>query len=172
VVVDDAGTERQTVALSGAGLTGQPDLLVVSFRQTGEPSPGRLGMPVPVELVVRNEADVLAGVFKVSVEYSSGSLSPGQAFTVPFIADESEDVDPGDGLYAFTTHDLEPGEEITFTGVVLIPNEEQGRTVTVTAIADSCSGEEFTEATCRVAEFNEDNNRSESIDIDVPNFVD
>jgi hypothetical protein len=80
-------------------------------------------------------------------------------------------VDPGDGIYPFTTHDLAPGDEITFTGVVLIPNGEQGRMVTVTAIADSCSGEEFTEAECRVAEFNEDNNRSEPIDVDVPNFI-
>jgi hypothetical protein len=171
VVVDDAGEGTQIVELTGTGVTDLPNLIVVDFLQIGDPVQGDGIIDVPVQLVVANDGDAIAGSFKVSSEYTGGITSPTGAppAVVEFRADPSDDV-AAEGFYPFTSHDLEPGAEVTFTGVLRFSDKEEGSTVTVTAIVDSCSGDEFSSPGCRVAESLEDDNGSDPLPITLPSF--
>jgi hypothetical protein len=170
LVTDNAGEGRQIVTLTGIGITDQADLTVVDFRT--EPAIDRgSAVEVPVVLTVRNDGDVPAGIFKISVTYTGGNPSPSSSL-VPFVADDTEDVDPGNGFYPFTRHDLEPNALVTFTGVLRFSNDEEGFTVIATALADSCLGDEdFPEPPCRVDELDELNNTFDTT-IEIPDFVD
>ncbi len=87
---------------------------------------------------------------------------------VPFTADSTNDVDPGNGYYPFTRQPLPAGGEVTFTGTVFFNSSEAGATVAARAIADSCSGEEFTPEYCRANESNEGNNESGAVAVPLP----
>lgn len=165
VVHDDASQGQQIVGLTGIGVTDTPNLVVVDLHQSGDTTHGDGTIDVPVELVLRNDGDVSAGIFKVSAAYSGGNISATSASFVGFFAESSEDVDPHDGPYPFTSHDLAPDAVVTFRGVLRFSDKEEGSTVSVSAIADSCQGEEFPSPDCRVAEFDEDDNESSSIPI-------
>jgi hypothetical protein len=66
---------------------------------------------------------------------------------------------------------LPAGREVTFVGTVNFSAEERGATVSLTATADSCSGDELMPEYCRVAESNERNNESRLISMTLPPFI-
>jgi len=55
-----------------------------------------------------------------------------------------------------------------FGGKVTFHPSMQGATVSLTAIADSCAGEEFMPSYCRVQESNETNNVSAPLSLSLP----
>jgi hypothetical protein len=167
VLLDNAGEGRQTIPLTGTGVTDLPDLIVSTFRTTGEAFDGGDGeVHVPVEVVVRNDADVEARVFKVAVEFTGAEGSS----VVRFLADRSDDVDPNGESYPFTTRELGPDREVVFTGRLRFIDDGVAETVTAVAIADSCLGDEGLPPECRVAEVTEENNRSSPVSIEVPTY--
>ncbi|MFN8456723.1 MAG: hypothetical protein U0401_18990 [Anaerolineae bacterium] len=91
-----------------------------------------------------------------------------QHFVVAFTAQASADVDPADGFYPFTRQPLPPGAAVTFNGQVTFNPKERGVTVSLSAVADSCSGEELTATFCRVNESNEGNNTSAPLLLPLP----
>lgn len=169
MITDNASDSPQQVTLAGAGVVYQPDLVVTGIEATGAPFTIRgRGIALPLRVVVRNQGLAAAVVFKVAVEYTSGNISPGSSFVIPFIADSTNDVDPGNQYYPFTRNPLAAASEVTFSGTVLFNAAEAGAAVSVRAIADSCSGEEFTPDYCRVNESDEGNNMSGSIQASLP----
>ena len=112
---------------------------------------------IPVLLVVTNRGDTAADAFEIAAEYTlNGFTSSVQ------LGDESYDV--------FTSGPLAPGESFRYAGEVLVfaQSELYGRTMSLSVVADSCSGVERFAATCRVAESDEGNNRSPIIDVTLP----
>jgi hypothetical protein len=116
---------------------------------------------VPIRVVVMNRGGVAAGTFKVSTEYIR--LEGGGLFTVRFTV-----LGPDSTWYPFTKAPLAAGSEVTFAGTVTFPSALQGQTVSLRAVADSCSGDELMPDYCRVEESNEDNNLSREISVRLP----
>lgn len=114
---------------------------------------------VPISVVVSNQGDQAADIFKVSTEYTSSSGT----YTVAFRASGENNI-----WYPYTDEPLDPGEEITFDGEVLFSDSLSDETVNLKAIADSCSGDEFKPAYCRVEESNEENNESPEVEVYLP----
>jgi hypothetical protein len=137
--------------VNAAGLRGEP-----AFQQSGQSAK----IHVPFQVLVRNQGHAMAGPFKVAVEYTAMDQPP---LIVPFSV-------PGaaSSFYPSTSKNLLPGELAIFDGELIFFDDHQGQTVSVRAIADSCSGEEFAPAYCAVAEFFELNNRSPFVPIDLP----
>lgn len=147
---------------SGTSLTGEdkPDLVVTAFTQRGPAVVNRQNRAViPVHVVVRNQGDADAKVFKVSTSYKGQRDMHVVAFTVP---------GQGHPWYPYTWDALEAGAELVLEGVVTFDPALHDTTVLLFAIADSCSGEESMPDYCRVEESNEDNNQSAPITVDVP----
>ena len=135
----------------------EPDLVITEFETRGSPQPQEDGTIVlPVRVVVRNRGNAAAGIFKVSVDYS-GSRG---TFVLPFSSQ-------GSIWYPFTNASLPAGGEVTFLGELtfVFANNE---TVAITALADSCSSDEFMPDYCRVRESNETNNESISVTVSLP----
>jgi hypothetical protein len=117
---------------------------------------------VPVRVTVSNQGGKPADPFKISVNGKGSDGEYVRAFTVQ----GQEDL-----WYPHTTEPLEPGNEIVFDGVVLFPPALNGQEVTLTAIADSCSGEEFVPPECHIAESDEGNNTSEPLTVTLPIII-
>jgi|GEM_PF-1802998 len=132
-----------------------PDLVVASFQVTGpaEIYAGASLIAVPVLVVVQNQGEAVANIFKLSARYSG----PYGSLTVPFSV--------AGAPYPFVTTTLVPGQQVTITGPVLLSQQLQGQTVILSILADSCSGDEMMPAYCRVMEGNEGNNESISIPV-------
>jgi hypothetical protein len=171
VIFDNAEGSPHAVPLSGFGAVDLPDLVVRDIQLNGVPVVGAKGeVLVPVLMVVANEGDVPAVPFKVAVEYTSAFVRLGGPFLVFFQPEETESVVGGDG-FAFTTEELSwiPGEnELLITGMAVFSESRQGDEVEIFAVADSCAGEEFVPDECRVAEFDEENNRSPGVRVTLP----
>ncbi len=115
---------------------------------------------VPVRVSVRNSGTEIAGRFKMSVEFNHLSFG-GTRVTAFGAASSSDGSFTRDGFYVWTSRALFPGRSLTFNGSVLIPSSVPRRSqITLRVVADSCSGEEFMPALCRVPELREDNNRT------------
>jgi hypothetical protein len=114
---------------------------------------------VPIRLVVRNQGNAEAAIFKVSTDYTGPDGTFAVAFTVP---------GQNNIWYPFTNTPLPPGDEVVFAGMVTFLARLQGQNVSLTGLADSCSGDEFMPATCRVEESREDNNLSQPISLTLP----
>jgi hypothetical protein len=157
-------TLRLTVIVAALGIlatgcppvTG-PDLIVESFVVTGTPTVVGSTVEVPVSVTVKNQGDASATTFKVSTEYTSSTGTFVMAFTVPGQANI---------WYPFTPGNLAAGSSVTFDGKVTFIIG--GETVTARAVADSCSGDEFMPAYCRVDESDETNNVSSDVTIVLP----
>lgn len=170
-ITSNAVNGAQQVSLSGTGVeqAAPPDLVVVSLEANGPVGMNENGQAeAPILVIVRNQGQMPAAVFKVAAEYSDGVISPGSTFVVPFTAQPTADVDPAGGYYPFTRQALPPAGEVTFTGQVSFNPAERDVTVSLRVIADSCSGEESTPDYCRVAESNETNNLSAPISLKLP----
>lgn len=136
----------------------EPDLVVTSLVSTGEPTvvTGN-NVELPIRVVVKNQGAAGAGTFKVAANYSPGDLVV--AFTVP---------GQSSSLYPFTSAELAAGAETVFEGKVTFISSARGQTVSLTATADSCSGDEFMPPYCRVEESDEMNNVSDPISVPLP----
>lgn len=153
--------EEGSVNLKVSGETG-PDLKT-SLEIVGDATRTVKGdsayISVPISVVVRNQGDQAANIFKVSTEYTNSSGTYPVAFEVP---GESE------REYPYTDEPLNPEEEITFEGEVLFNDSLSDETVYLKAIADSCSEDELVSEYCRVEESNEDNNESPEVEVYLP----
>lgn len=142
-----------------APLPGEPDLVISGFEVTGAPSVDSGEPQVPVRVVAGNVGGGPAGRFKVSTDFTEAG---GSTFAVAFSV-------PGQDIwYPFTSGELGAGQEVSFEGVLLFNAVRRGDTVEIRAVADSCSGDEFMPAHCRVEESDEGNNRSSAISVSLP----
>lgn len=138
----------------------RPDLVVTTFEVT---RPAFINpensVVVPIQLIIKNQGNAAADIFKVSTEYTGSSGT----FVVPFVVGNTTDI-----WYPYTNASLNSNSTVTFTGSVIFPPSKHGETVTLIAIADSCSGDEFMPDYCRVEESNEDNNKAAAISVSLP----
>lgn len=142
-----------------AGCAGA-DLVVTSIQVTGPASVNaNNSVELPVDVVVANVGQEDAGQSKVCTRYSGSDGNFVVAFTVPG--------QPG-FWYPFTADPLPAGGTETFSGILTFHPAVHGETVSITAYADCCSGDEFMPSYCRVDEGNEGNNASTSISEALP----
>ena len=135
-----------------------PDLVVTSLKRTGSGIVNSEGQfEVPIQVVVKNQGDTEAGIFKVSTEYT---YSRG-TFAVPFTVPRQNNI-----WYPYTKKPLLPGGEVMFEGTVTISTKNEK--ISLTAIADSCSGDEFMPKYCRIKESNEINNKFSLMLVTIP----
>jgi hypothetical protein len=118
---------------------------------------------VPVRAIIRNQGGAKADIFKVSFEYTGSSGT----FVRPFKY-EGQDVFI---WYPETSAPLVPGGDVTFEGKVILPGSLEGEAVSLNAIADSCSGDEFMPNYCCVQDSNEGNNMSNAIVVMLPAII-
>lgn len=137
------------------------DLVVEFIEQVSQERYIDETVEVPIEVLLSNFGDTGAGILKVSVSYD-GSFGSGDAmFTV------KGQTDPN---YPFTERVLGSGHSVALTGVVIFPisRKTEGQfSVSLVAIADSCSGEPLTTRFCRVQEDDERNNSSKPLIVPV-----
>jgi hypothetical protein len=154
IVSGNAPNSPQGLLLRGVGIAQQPDLVITGFEVTG---PARLNQNsevlLPVAVVIQNQGSAQAERFKVSIEYSDPKGTFGAPFTVPKQTDL---------FYPSTDGPLAAGGTVSFSGFVTLPARNQGQTISLAALVDSCSGDEFMPRFCRVEESSEENNRSKS----------
>jgi hypothetical protein len=138
----------------------RPDLQVCAFT-VGTPVTTAGGeIEVPVTVSVCNTGVSAADPFKVSLHYSDSGGGP---FVVAFSVSGQSSM-----WYPATTTQLPGGSMVTFTGNAVFGAFESGETVSMYAYADSCSGDEFMPAYCRVLESSEINNQSASTNVALP----
>lgn len=138
---------------------GRPDLVITSFVATGEPVVNDAeDVEVPVTVVVKNEGNASAAIFKVAVYYTQGAST----FVMPFTVEGQ-----GNMWYPFTPSTLAPNASVTFDGIITFTTVRDA-TVSVEAEADSDSGDEFLPDYVRVQESDETNNFSDPITVNVP----
>jgi CARDB len=137
------------------------DLVVTDWQLTGAPTINSENkVEVPVRAVVRNQGSAAAGIFKVAAEYLD---SQGRIFVATFTVPGQSDI-----WYPHTTMALAAGSDATFDGKLTFHPAVHGETVSLTATADSCSGDELMPEYCRVNESNESNNKSTAISVPLP----
>ena len=139
----------------------KPDLVVTTLEMTGPPAVNAEGnVEVPIRVVVKNQGTAVAkDIFKVSTEYTEPSGTSAVAFTVS---------GQSSAWYPYTTAPVAVGNEVIFAGKVIFLSSVRGKTVSLKAIVDSCSGDEFKPDYCRVDEINESNNESTMISVTLP----
>ena len=137
-----------------------PDLVVSTFKTTGSATiNAENSVVLPVQVIIKNQGDSDASLFKVATGYTGKSGSYVIAFTVK----------GQDNLwYPYTSTSLKPEETVTFNGIVTFHSSIHNEAITLWAVADSCSGDEFKPNYCRVDESDEENNYSPSISIFLP----
>ena len=141
-----------------------PNLIVTDLHVTGTPViNAENSFEVPVLVTVQNQGDGSADVFKVSTEYTGGTIDPAREFVVAFTVPGQTDI-----WYPFTSGNLAPGDQVTYNGNVIFHPAEHGVEISLTATADSCSGDEFMPVYCRVDESDETNNKSTAILLTLP----
>lgn len=141
-----------------------PDLVVSDLQTTGAPSVNSDGaVEAPVRVVVRNQGNEPAGVFKVSTHYTGGAIDPSREFVAAFTVPGQSNI-----WYLFTSSSLAAGAQVTIDGKVTFNPAERGVTIGMTGLADSCSGDEFMPTYCRVNERNELNNSSSPVSVPLP----
>ena len=147
--------------LSGFSDNQKPDLIIASIQRTAEPViiNAQHCVEVPIKVVVKNNGNTKAGVFKVGIEY----LLDGRTFTVAFTV-------PGEGnsWYPYTDGPMPAGQSVSFKGKVTFHPTMHNVTVRLKANADSCSGDEFMPDYCRVKENKESNNASSYLRVTLP----
>ncbi|OKH29771.1 hypothetical protein NIES2119_31995 [[Phormidium ambiguum] IAM M-71] len=141
-----------------------PDLVVTSLESRGAAFERDGKVILPIEVAVKNEGNASADPFKISLEYTkTGNSTP---FVVAFTANDNSNVNPDTGWYPFTRNPLAAGSEVTFTGELIFGDRSLlGQPISLNAIADSTSGDEFIPEYGRVWESNENNNRSTTLNL-------
>lgn len=137
-------------------INASPDLIVsdisVGTRSTTN-ADGSLS--VPIKVWVKNIGPINAEIFKVSVDYITAA---NQTFPVAFKVTGQSNM-----WYPFTTAALPAGAATFFEGVLVFPGRLKGSRITLKAIADSGSGDEFMPSYIRVKELSENNNISSPV---------
>lgn len=142
-----------------------PDLVINSIEITGGYSRNNQGdFELPLRVSVANSGGLPAEPFKISVDYRRPDLP---WFLAPFTVPGQANI-----WYPFTAEPLPGQSEIVFEGIVTIPEAADGETILLRAVADSCAGDEFMPAFCRVEESAEKNNESKPITYTLPFIVD
>ncbi len=160
----DGVTPTRTSTLTPTPTPGPPDLVVTSLKTTGSPSVNANdSVEVPIAVVVRNQGGTPAGIFKVAIEYTGGAISPSSTFVVRFTV-----LGQSGSFYPFTTAALAADADRVFEGTITFNPAERGVTVSITATADSCAGDEFVPEYCRVEESDEGNNTSDPSAVRLP----
>lgn len=118
---------------------------------------------VPIRVVIKNQGNAAAEKFKVSTEYTGGTIDPARNFVVAFTVPGHSSI-----WYPATSASLAAGDEVAFRGKLIFNPSERGVTVSLKATADSCSGDEFMPDYCRVEESNEGDNESVAISVLLP----
>jgi hypothetical protein len=139
-----------------------PDLVVVTLKAAGPVEYVSGNFEVPVRAIIRNQGGAKADIFKVSVEYTGSSGT----FVAPFSVKGQ-----GSIWYPYTSAPLVPGGDVTFEGKVILSGSLEGEAVSLSAMADSCSGDEFMPNYCRVEESNEGNNVSNATQFMLPAII-
>ena len=138
----------------------EPDLIVTSLVTTGPTTVNSENkVEVPISVTVKNQGLMTAGTFKVSTSYTGTRGT----FTVAFTVYGQNSL-----WYPQTINPLPAGNEVTFSGKVTFHPSVRNETVYLVALADSCSGDEFTPSYCRVKESDESNNWSNSLSLYLP----
>jgi hypothetical protein len=145
-----------------------PDLQVAEFEALGPTQvsgdlENEVWLPVRVQLV--NQGGTEAPLFKVSLLYRYADAIGEGVFDVAFTPFEG---DSDSVYYPFTEAQLAPGGVTVVEGWARFPDYLRGSTLWLQALADSCRGEEFTPAACRVQEQEEDNNLSKILEVRIP----
>ncbi len=136
-----------------------PDLVVSSFQVYGEAAIDEEGNTVvPVLLVVANQGGSTAETFKTAilVETGDGARTP-----VGFLVPGQEST-----WFPFAGP-LPAGTQLELRGNVLVPGSVDVGSAALVAEVDSRVGDEFVPDYGRVQESNEDNNRSDTLEIPV-----
>lgn len=145
------------ILLSGCA---SADLVVRSFEATGPPTvSGNNSVELPVRVVVANVGNADAGTSKVCTRYTGSQGNFVVAFTVP---------GQSNIWYPFTADPLAAGATETFSGILTFHPAVHGETVSITAKADCCDGDEFVPPYCRVDESDEGNNVSAAVSQALP----
>jgi hypothetical protein len=156
-------TDTPTPTFTPTPTPALPDLVVVSLDAISAANINKRGfIQLPVRVVVQNQGGAAADPFKVSTSYTTPSGGR-EAFLVSFTVPGQ-----GDVWFPSTRDPLAGGRTVTFEGIVTFAPELQDERVTLIALADSCAGEEFTPAHCRVEEGDEDNNASARLSVKLP----
>ncbi len=138
----------------------EPDLVVTRLVITGPTTVNSENkVEVPISVTVKNQGLMTAGTFKVSTSYTGARGT----FTVAFTVYGQNSL-----WYPWTTNPLPAGNEVTFSGKVTFHPSVHNETVSLAALADSCSGDEFVPSYCRVKESGESNNWSSSVSLYLP----
>lgn len=136
-----------------------PDLIVsdIALRSTRSTTNADGSLSVPIKVTVQNIGLNNAGIFKVGVDYTTAT---NETYSAPFKVTGQTNT-----FYPFTTAALPAKAAITFEGVLVFPGRLKGSRITLKAIADSGSGDEFMPSYIRVNELSEDNNTSAPVRI-------
>lgn len=146
------------------GCANQPDLVITTLETTDPPTVNADNqVEVPIRVIVENQGGAAADTFKVSTQFAGGAVDPSRTFSVAFTVPGQSDI-----WYPYTSGPLAEGSTETFMGTLTFNDAERGVTVSLTATADSCSGDEFMPDYCRVEESNEGNNESDPISVTLP----
>lgn len=160
-------------AIDGAGNAGEwstgyrvfvrqplPDLVVEGLQTTGPAQIDDDGrVRVPITFAVHNRGGINDNAFTVAVIYAPESTGSPQWFLPAFDAPLN------------TEGPLFSTEPRVFSGNVIFEAVEQGKTVDVQIIADSCLTEKDMPGHCRVLESNESNNGSTLLRLTLPKLV-
>jgi hypothetical protein len=153
-------TDTPTVTPSLTPQLSSPDLIITSLEVTGSPiQDNEGGFQVPILVIIQNQGERTSEIFKVAIEATQSQGT----FVVPFTVKGQSSI-----WYPFTSAPLAGGSRVLFEGSVTLNSSPSGEVVTLTAIADSCSGEEFMPDYCRIDESNEQNNRSAPASVRLP----
>jgi hypothetical protein len=146
----------------------RPDLVVTLLEQNGAIDFGQKNeILVPIRVAVRNQGDAPADVFKIAAVYVGGNLASDTPRLAAFLGSSTDSITVSNG-FAYTRDKLLPREILVFDTITVFDAREQGATVSLSAIADSCMGDAGLPGNCRIAESDENNN--EAIPISVQLF--
>lgn len=138
----------------------RPDLVVIELVATGAVTLRADGFQVlPVRTVIENQGDGISPRFMISARYITSMGDYMRPFTVP---GQSSQWKPT------TMASMYPGETVAIEGVLIGHPGSSGETVDFYIKADSCDGDEFMPAHCRVFESDETNNDSAPITVTLP----
>ena len=146
-----------TLIVTPITVNAQPDLIIDTMEVLLDPYIRDSNPIVPIHVTVKNVGNTTADPFKLSAHF----LDHTGLYVVAFTAGS-------DLWYPRIASPLSPGESVPFIGELIFHPSRRGTNVKIWTLADSCSGEEFVPADCRVAEKNEDNNWSAGIGVLLP----
>jgi hypothetical protein len=124
---------------------------------------------VPVRVSMRNAGIDVAGRFKIHIEWSNTSFSGTRLTSFAKIISTDNAFSLYYVIYVLTNRAMMVGNSFSFNGNVRIPKSVQLKSlVQLRIVADSCAGDEFMPAFCRVDELREDNNLTPFVNVTMP----